>query len=349
MKMILKSVSEEAIYQQFAGSIFPKESVRSPMPNRRDENPSFGFFVKRGKWQWKDNATGEGGDCFDFVATLESTDIDGAVNIIAKTFNIDGYNTADIIRNLPGHDNSLKQQRRRSLIQAERKNYTQAELNLWKSFNLNPAMLDFLKIRSASCVWLQKHDWPEPRKIWISTPEDPIFYWVSPYSNHIKCYRPLHPDKRFKWLSNMDDATDIQGYQQARIKQCPGRPLILSKSMKEIGFFQTFGFNSMAQNAEGYIIDADFIRHIKTYCYPILAIYDADEAGFKGMRRLWEKYQIPGLFIPKYAPKRIAKDPTDLWRADHTKAYKLINLTNEYIEHIRRCGVDAHPFGFRYS
>jgi len=343
---ILSHVTEEEIYKRWC-SDFPSHSFSSPF--RKDKNPSFGFFVGKGKWLWKD-AIGEHGDVFDFVMKAENTNLEGALTLIAKSFHIDtGFITPGVLR--PGIFESRiikKEPKERSSIWAERKPFNNQEIEWWGRVCINPEIIKFLKIRSASKIWLQKPDWAEPKVMWRSYPEDPIYYWLSPYSNHLKCYRPLHLDSSRKWLSNMDDNTDIMGYMQADIKRCPGRPLLMVKSMKEIGFFRAFGYTAMAQNAEGYIINKDFMRHIKKYCHPILSIYDNDIAGIKGMQRLKHEYGVPGLVIPKYGQIRTAKDPTDLWLKDKEKAYKLLNLINEYLQFLKS-GVDEYSFGFYYT
>jgi hypothetical protein len=348
---ILRQLDEQQIYKKWCTE-FPSHSFCSPIRSAsdRDKTPSFGFFIKRGKWQWKDNATGEGGDVFDFVAAIERTDIEGAVKLIGAAFGLEGvapvsnYSGGRIV--IPDREDS-----KRSLIQAFHRSYSQSDLKVWTRYGITPNMLIKFKIKVAHEVWMQKPTDREPRLVWSYKPDNPIFSWTTA-SNHIKIYRPLEPDKRFRWLSNMDDVTDVQGFVEAAIEQTKPDLLLLVKSMKEVMFFREFGIISIAPNAEGYIVQKEFIDHLRKHSKVIISLYDSDLAGVKGMKRLKKEYGIPGIVIPRAwgGPERKGKDPTDLWMYDYKRVYDLLNLIDEYYRAIREhSGMDAYSFGFRYT
>lgn len=330
---ILSKVSEEAIYKYFCKD-FPKRVF--PSPFRKDKHASFGFFKRGNSWLWKDIAMGDSGNVFQFVMKHQNLDFQGALKLIADIFYItaEGKNNIVINSKFSTRQADEAEEKGRSLIQVIRKPLTKDDLKWWNDRLLNPNLLEYYCIRAAKEVWCDK------RLVWYDKPNNPIYYWLYPYSNNVKCYRPLEENRQWKWLSNADDLKDIQGYHQCKIKLMPGRPLILTKSMKECGFFRAFHVNAMASNAEGYILNADFIRHIKKYCYPIISLYDNDEAGIKGATRLEETYGIPPVFVNKDWG---AKDPTDLWMKDYKRFYHFLNLIDEYVTSIERYGYLALP------
>lgn len=325
---ILAKVSEEEIYRKFCKH-FPKRVF--PSPFRKDAHASFGFFKRGNSWLWKDIAMGDAGNVFQFVMRDQGLDYQGALKLIADIFFItaEGKNNIIIRSKFSRSEADKAEARGRSLIQVVRKEMTQADYDWWNGRLITPQIMDAYMIRAAKEIWVDK------RPVWFSKPNNPIYYWLFPFSNNVKCYRPLEPNKQWKWISNADDTKDVQGYQQCQIKLNPGKPLILTKSMKECAFFRAFHINAMASNAEGYIINADFIRHIKKYCYPIISLYDNDEAGYKGAKRLEDAYGIPPVFINK---EWGAKDPTDLWTTNYHKFYYFLNLLHEYINSISRYG-----------
>lgn len=334
---ILEKVSEEAIYKKFC-SKFPSKLFHSPF--RTDKNPSFGFYKKGARWFWKDQGSGEHGGVVDFVQMDQKTDFKGALEIIAKEFFITtGYRT-NIIESRTFNNAAVDkaEQKQRSLIQVIRRPYTADEYKWWHRILIDKKMLEFYFMRAAQEVWVNK------KLFWFNKDDNPIYYYLSPISQNVKCYRPLEKDKKRKWLSNQDPLRDIQGYWQCNIKAAPRRPLLLVKSLKEVAFMRVFGFNAMANTAEHTHYHPDFIRHIRKYCWPILYLGDNDWPGRRAVIKLWHGhrtfpgYNIPGLIIPQHWG---AKDPTDLWLHDYRKVYDLLNLIYAYFETIRNAGEGA--------
>jgi|SRR6187399_462069 len=338
---ILNKVTEEQIYKRFC-SKFPSRSFKSPF--RGDKNASFGFFQKRGSWWWKDlGGNGDTGSVWDYVMRDQGVDYQGAINLIAREFGITTDYMNPIIESKRFNKEAFKeaQERKRTLIQVIRRPYDVSELKWWNRILITPALLEWYFMRAASEVWLNK------RIVWTNREHNPIYYYLSPVSGNIKCYRPFEVDKRRKWLSNQDPLKDVQGYYQCDIKRVPQRPLLLVKSLKEVAFLRVFGFNAMANTAEHTRFHVDFIRHIKKYCYPIIYLGDNDWPGMRALIKIEQNHQIPGIIIPR---KWGSKDPTDLWLANYRKVYDLLNLINDYTKHIRIAGGSAKaPRELRHS
>lgn len=326
---ILDKVSEQAIYKRFNPN-FPAKICHSPF--RTDKHPSFGFYERNKHWYWKDlGGDGAHGDVFDYVAKDQNTDFQGALEAIASAFFITTESNTEMVvsRRFSLAAADQVNQRSRSLIQVIRRDVESWEYEWWNRVLIHQGLMNFYFIRAAQEVWVDKELY------WYNTIDNPIYYYLSPVSKNLKCHRPLEPDKKRRWLSSQDPNKDIQGYWQCNIKANPGRPLILTKSLKDVAFFRALGFNAMANTAEHTFFHADFIRHIKKYCFPIIYIGDNDRPGKKAALKIESRYNIPIMLIPK---EWGAKDPTDLWLLNYRKMYDFLNYIYDYIERIRIAG-----------
>lgn len=339
---ILAHVSEETIYKTWCKE-FPSSNFSSPF--RKDKNPSFGFYKSNNRWRWKDlGGNGDSGDVWDFVAMAEGTDLKSAIKIVAERFNLTNGNTIPVLKTRKTYsinpEKEIAASRSRALIQVRPRMLTDKDYEWWNRILITPQIMRMYYIRAAQEVWVNK------KLNWFHKDDNPIYYYLSPVSQNIKCYRPLEPNKRFKWLSNQDPLKDIQGYYQCRIKQWPGRPLLLVKSLKEVAFFRAFHINAMANTGEHVHYSEDFIRHIKKYCWPIMYLGDNDWPGMRAVVKIWKGYKnykgygIPGMIIPR---KWGAKDPTDLWLHDYRKVYDLLNNIYDNFKHLRASGKFTYP------
>lgn len=331
--LVLAKLSEEQIYSRYC-SEFPSALMCSPL--RPDKSPSFGFYQSEtGKWMWKDfNPSYGSGDVFEFVMRKFNCDFMTALRQVINDFDLEHkivyQDTIESPRNNKQVDPS-----RRSFIQAVYTKLTERDYDLWSLWNIGPGILREYDVKAALEIWKKKPRVDKEKVLWgkYKIP-DPMYYWKSPYSNHIKAYRPLHDNKKGKWLSNCDNITDVQGYKQCNIKMHK-RPLILTKSMKEVMFFRGWGFNAMAGHTEGSTFNKDFIRHLYKYCHPIISVYDNDPAGVLGAMKMNKLYGIPGVFICNAHDSRF-KDPTDVWRYEYRKWYDTLNLISNQIDYYAR-------------
>jgi hypothetical protein len=330
---ILSQIGDEQIYKRFC-SDFPKDLFHSPL--RKDENPSFGFFYLdlQKKWLWKDHATDESGDVFQFVQKLFATDFKGAISLIANAFNISTDNGLQALRMpkiIQRIDGQAKPDEERVIIDIKPQPLSNLDYDIWANSGVCANALETLQIKATEEVWFKRPDKPN-FVIWARyLIHNPVYYWSHPYTTHVKCYKPFEQNKLKKWINNCDNYKDVQGYIQCCIKEYPGRPLILTSSMKEVAFFRTFGFNAMAGHTEGSKFSPDFIRHLFKYCNPIISAYDADGPGVKAAMYLRKQYGIP--LLPVCNAYHKSKDPTDLWKEDYKECLKYLQRVKETIEY----------------
>jgi len=329
-EQILSYLTEEQIYKRFCPE-FPTTLMCSPL--RNDKNPSFSFFqTQSGKWMWKDfNPAYGSGDVFDFVMIKEGVDFIQALRIIQEAFNLDSQKVySEGIEMVKGSRRKSGGTTNRSFIQAVYTDWRDRDYEVWHKWNISPAVLHAYKIKVAESIWKFNPRKDKTKILWAKyRNSNPIYYWKSEFSSHLKCYRPLEDNSKAKWLSNSDNLTDVQGYVQCRIKE-KRQPLILTKSMKEVMFFRQWGFNAMAGHTEGSTFIPDFIRHLRKYCHPIITVYDNDIAGIVGAMKMKNLYGIPPVFVCEQYGQ---KDPTDLWKHDYHKWYSTLDLITNTIDY----------------
>jgi hypothetical protein len=331
---IFDHIDEEQIYKAWC-SDFPKKVCKRPWPGeKREKHMSFGFFQRGKKWMWKDHARDEAGDVFKFVGLMEGTDYHGALALIAERFHITVADLNPIIikQRFDKRAQHKAEERSRSLIQIVQRPMHTHDYEWWNRLLITPGILNGYYVGAGREVWVDK------KIIWYNKDENPIYYLLSPITKNVKAYRPLERNKDYKFLSSMDPLYDVHGYHQCQIKLNPGRPMLITKSFKDVMFFRAFGINAISNTSETTNWNMDFIRHLKKYCFPILGLYDTDIAGIKGLRKL-KQHGIPGMIMPlSWKHNYGAKDPTDLWLSNYRKVYDLLNFIYGYFEQCRLAG-----------
>lgn len=325
IKDVLSQISEEQIYLKFS-SEFPAKLCKSPL--RIDRTPSFGWYYEDGKWKWKDlGGSKEGGDVFDFawkyLVRIQNESIPDLASLLIRLveiFNLEVDFTANVIQQL----DAAKQRAAgpKKVIKIVRKPWTYEELQIWKRWAIEAPVLDYYRVYST------KHVFCDDLLYWRTRPVDPIFSFHFPRTDHIKSYRPLTENKKNKFLGNATNELDVQGYDQLRIKERRPKLLIMTKAMKEVMFFRSFGIDAIAGHSESSYFDPDFIRHLKKYCHRIVTLYDNDNTGVSGAWMMRDLHDIPAMFVPRELK---VKNITDLWERSPQESYKLLEEFKTWI------------------
>ncbi len=312
LENILKIVNEESVYRYYYPGKFYIGLHKSPF--RNDRKSSFSIYITRGRIKWRDHSTGERGDCVDLVMkvtgltqheSLERIYLDLIKNTSVKRTRIESIT--------PEIDLSINSKPYADIKIVNRVSSYQDDL-YWLRYNITRDIRDSYYTGVADKVYLNN-------KLWATySNHNPIYYYYFPDTDHLKIYRPF--EKNSKWLGNVDNNQDIQGYYQCDIKNREIGLLVLTKSMKDVMFLRSFGIDAMAINGENHEFNADFIRHLRKYCKNIVSLYDNDKAGVLAALKLWRTHHIPAIFIPR---RWESKDTTDLWIDNKPKCILFIN------------------------
>jgi 5S rRNA maturation endonuclease (ribonuclease M5) len=112
--------------------------------------------------------------------------------------------------------------------------------------------------------------------------------------NKFRIYRPLETNKLYKWKGNLSNY-DIQGWEQL---PKDNELLIITKSLKDVMVLKTFGYYAIAPSCETANIPDKIIKEITKHFQRIIVLYDYDDTGTNGAKRLKEKYNFEIVFIP---------------------------------------------------
>jgi hypothetical protein len=316
---IKNRLSDEAIYSMYCRNFTTKAKIRSPFRNDRD--PSFHFFEGSSGIMWKDHGSGESGGAILFVKNClvkegkSSVTLQETLQHISDTFGLGlGKGLKETIT-FKDKQFSEKKKKPKAVIEVTRKPFSDIEKEYWNQFNITIPYLKMYHVGSAKEVRLNGN------VSHITSDTSPVFFYYFPITNSYKIYRPYAITEKKKWLSNTSSEKDIQGLTQCRLKKRKTPLMIMTKAMKEVIFYRTFGIDAIAIQGENHYYNRSFMEFLKSRCDNIITFYDRDKAGVKGSLVLRRDYQIPGIFINK---KHKAKNITDLWLINPKAAMEIL-------------------------
>lgn len=313
---LLNRVSDEEIFEHYIGSVIHEKVFNSPL--RLDNSPSASiYYSKSGQLRFKDFGTGDNFTAISFVQEMFDLSFSEALKKIATDFGLinDGF-SAQIVKS----SSIIDKRKKKNLIQFQKKPFTKADLEYWNSYGISENTLKFFDVHSVTAYWLNRTRMPLGKN-------ELCFCYYFPKTTHCKIYKPLKKVKKEKWLSNVNNDEDIQGYWQCDIKNKKPELLILTSSLKEVMLLYEFGIPAMAIHGENSNFNSDFIRHLKKYCKNIKSLYDNDSAGLKAMNNLKELYSIEQIIMPQFECETLkVKDLSDAYKyCDKTKVVEFIN------------------------
>jgi hypothetical protein len=293
---ILKLVDDYFIYCYYLGRVVPiNKPISSPL--RNDKNPSWSLHRdKKGVLRYKDFATGESGNIIDFVRKSESLGYREALKKIWKDVILKKHVSLRKVT-----DPLVKaQSEETTIIRIKKKNFTEKDLLFWSKYHITKDTLKLYEVHPIYTFWLN-----ETQSSFYYTDAEPM-YAYSIYDRY-KIYRP-YSKRQFKWRNNCS-SFDIQGMEQLSEN---GDLLIITKSLKDVMVLHELGYNAVAPQSENSSIPKVIMDHLKLRFKRIVILFDYDEGGIQGSRKLSERYEIPRIFIPiSYYELYLVKDISD--------------------------------------
>lgn len=297
---ILSKINQESIMQHYIrADVNSKKLFLSPF--RSDNHITCGYYKsKSGILYLHDFATNEHFDCWNVVMRLYNCNYYEALKIIAQDFNLISSN---VIKNIqvPKIVESIKETES-AKIQVQIKDYTNEELEWWKSFGIDKKLLKKYHVFSLQHVFLNGE------LKFTSSKQCPIYgYYFGKDKNgdnKFKIYFPFRKDYRF--IGNLTQKI-LQGYKQLNKSS---DLLIINKSMKDTMACRVLGYDSISPNSETTFPNEKQIEEFKKRFKHILIIFDNDKPGLHNLWLIKKKYpELNYFWIPKSLG---AKDLTDL-------------------------------------
>ena len=315
---ILSKVNQESIMQHYTGNdVTSKKLVTSCL--RSDNHVTVGYYKsKSGILYMHDFATNEHLDCWNVVMRLYNCSFYKALNIIANDFGLSDTNVVPTKINIIPEIKETES----SIIQVQIKDFTDRELEWWKSFGISKKTLKKYHIFSVQHVFLNGE------LKFTSSEQCPIYgYYFGKDKNNKEKWQIYFPMRtEFRFLNNTSKKL-LQGY-----KQLPktGDLLVISKSMKDIMAMYEFNIPAVAPNSETLFINDKQLEEFKSRFKHILIFYDSDRPGKYNMAKIRREHpELNYYFLPKY----LSKDFTDTIK--QVGINKMKELVNQFMSNYK--------------
>jgi 5S rRNA maturation endonuclease (ribonuclease M5) len=291
---LFSKISEYDVYRYYIGEFTIGQSRKSPF--HKDNNPSFGIYMKDGKLYHKDFADDVyRGDAINLVEQLYSLDMNKAIKKIAKDFGItEGKDESARITSQ--YVKPFMDQKKHSFIQVTVRKFNQADGNYWKQFGISSAQLKEDNVYPLKEAWINRHRCPVLK--------DELAY-VYRYDEGYKLYFPNRP-KEDRWKSNIpltivENKKVIQGADRVIITKSKKDRLLLSRYLDNV---------VNVQNETRACFTESFVEELRGK--EVWINYDSDDAGVKNCIRITEEFKYNYINVPRsYLP---IKDFADLYR-----------------------------------
>lgn len=337
---ILSKVSDEVLWRYYLGIEFElKKNYASPL-RKGDNDPSFNLYLdRRGRIMFKDfGGQGSHGDIFEFLQLRDFLDFRQALVRVNVDFKLGLGNSQDqaykgskpmgvrMNKTLEKFKDDFAIQTA-PLINAYTRGWRNEDYAYWLQYGVTKENLQRYNVHCIKQIRINGV------LVYTETSNNPCYGYYFPSSKHIKCYFPFATGRQPRFLGNVNNYQDIQGYYQCNVKKdINNKLLILTKSMKDVMCLREMGYEAMAIHGEGQHFYKDFIRHIKKYYPKIISMYDRDKTGVKGMLYLWRHYGISALFIPKSMSSQGIKDIADMYKIlGKERTEDFMNVNTQYV------------------
>lgn len=323
---IRSKVSDMEIIRFYVGDVKIGDTICSPL--RKDNLPSFAVFYSQyhQKPMFKDHATGNFGDAFDLVKQMYRLpglyQACGRINEDMKLgFSCPEAKEINSTPVLITPKNRIRLPNNKKLGVKFRR-WSQEDYNYWTiRYGVTEQQASFFGIFPVKSVFLG------PTIIWEHSKDNPIYTYLFHKDGEYtyKIYRPLNPEKRFKWMSNTNVSV-LQGWDQLPSK---GELLILTKSLKDALIYRTLGFYALScQNELGLIKDS-VMEDLRNRFKRIVVQQDFDYAGVRGTNVIRKKYNLPYFFIQDFKTRSNGfKDISD-YREWHSAEKTKLLISNK--------------------
>lgn len=276
---LLAKVTQEQIIVYYLGMQIDLNRVFSS-PFRTDANPSCAFYYgKTGRLYLHDFSEGKFYSFMDIVMKKLKCNYYKALKDVERNISSISYFTPTVAEKIP-------------IVYT----YTSCKFQdtYFAKHDISRATLTKFNVKLVGEVFRNDELWAR------STKEDPVY--VYEINDRCKVYRPLTKNKKDKWRSN-SIFSDVYGLKQLPRK---GKLCIITSSVKDMMVLYEHGFPAICFNSEGIPQrgeSAETLRavvdSIKSRFDYVISLFDNDDAGIKNAYILYDKYDVPSMFILK--------------------------------------------------
>lgn len=306
-EFLLSKYSEETYMTYYLGIPVKKGLYKNPL--RRDNKVTCSFY-KRQELIFHDFATGKHYNFISVVMEKFQVDYYTAIHIIATDFGlIEGQHKKAV--KIPDKIEKFTSSGP-SVIGVRIKDFTEKELQWWKTFGITLDILNYYNVFSCKNVFLNNSLFTSDSTLtfgYYGGKKDDLELWRIYYSQK----------KEYRFLTNWP-ATKLQGYDQLPEK---GKLLVITKSMKDCMCLYSMGINAVAPNSENLFVPNSILNQFKQRFKYIVVFYDNDLPGIHNLCKIKKKHkELIYFWIPRSSG---AKDISDYHKMyGHNKTISFI-------------------------
>lgn len=295
---ILEQVDEYTLYCYYTGIDPLVLGKACNCPYRSDVIPSFSVFPSKSnyvEYMWKDHATGEYGNIFSLIQKIEQLETKKEVlGRINDDFGL-GYTISDPTRRdkIIWYEKPTLNEIKISVVNQE---FTEKGREFWNQFRIDKQLLDFYNTTQIKYFWT-----------WVGQPapriaDDPYFaYRIGNFYQTYAPYQPKINKFRNDWPENY-----FFGYIQLPQR---GTRVIIDKSSKDVIFCRRIGEWAVSSKSETTYLPTTKLLELKERFDKVFLMLDNDIPGQKMVEKYMKEFPF---LIPRFIPKELAKDKTDL-------------------------------------
>lgn len=299
-------------YDIFARYVTPFKKIGKHFCSelRRDHNPTCIIGKVGNKLIYRDFSETEARDCFDYIMVKHNVGFQESLEMINLDFNLGLIPIKNITYTptvTPISDFNIDDiEKLPTDIRVTIRKWTIADKTFWNGkYDITSGRLKKFKVYPLDGYWINGRFFkcgPNSYGFYFSKLEDGREAW--------KIYQPYEVD--YKFITNCPDFF-VQGYD---LLPKSGDLLIITKSYKDVIVLDMIDIPSISPNSESVYVDPKVIEELKGRFEEIWILYDNDEAGIRGAKRLSEEFKLPCIFMPEGT-----KDPSDF-----VESYDILSL-----------------------
>lgn len=287
---ILSRVTDLDILFHYFGGIEFNTAINSPL--RKDNHPSFSFYISHDKVRYKDYATGESGGIFDLLMAYWG---ESYRNTLKRVWNeLPSFSNAD------SHIIKLK----RSCIESSYKHsdtIMECRIREWKDYDL-----EYWSSYGITLPWLKWADvYPISHKIiirdgkrWVFGADKYAYAYVERKEGKItlKIYQPFNKNG-FKW-ANKHDSSVVSLW--TKIPEYGERVCICSSLKDALCLSANTGIPALSVQGEGYGMSDTAINELKRRYKKQYVLFDNDAPGKIDGVKFSKRTGFTNIILPQF-------------------------------------------------
>lgn len=292
-----------SVYQRFfRGDVRQGKGYSSPF--REDKTPSFCIFragdpkyVHKG-YLWIDQATGEVGDCLDFVAKLYGVSVKEAICLIKG--NVGSLKSLQVQQKEVEEVEMVKAYNNIKFTSYPWKDWNK---KFWEQFGITVPILNFYNVKYVKDFVVGDKYYGKP------TYREPTFCYMfaDPDKSSkigLKLYTPYSKEYKF---SRDYGPTVVEGYEQAIIAKSTNL-CVITKSLKDVMVLCTLGIPAVSPPSEHATINLSKLTALQNKFSKLIVLFDNDRAGIEASAKFSAQHNIPSIMLPtQYGAKDCAE------------------------------------------